>query len=321
NGESWRENCYDNTCKDGSVTSSPVECPNSNLPEPVCENGIPPVKIYDATRCCFHYECQCKCLGWGDPHYVTFDGRYYAFQGDCTYVLVQEIIKKYNFSVHIKNYLCDTVQQLSCPDYLTIYYKSYKIILKQTRNPTVNQVFVNNVLQKNRVFANADFTITTTGIAMTLDIPAIQAQVTFKGMNFIVNLPFSLFHNNTEGQCGKCDNNTSNDCRLPSGQEIQSCEAMAPAWLVNTTVCLKPSPPPPPPPKPSCNPAICRIIFSKVFEECHKVLDPENFYKACVYDMCNMQNGTGCFSLQSYAHMCASQSVCVDWRGATNGQC
>ncbi|KAM9495182.1 uncharacterized protein Hap1MRO34_016080 [Clarias gariepinus] len=321
NGESWQEKCYEKKCIDASVMSTPVNCIDSALPMPVCENAIPPVKVYDKTGCCFHYECQCKCLGWGDPHYVTFDGLYYAFQGDCTYVLVQEIIKTYNFSVHIKNYLCDTVQQLSCPDYLTIYYKSYKIDLKQTRNPTVNKVFVNNVLQKSTVFSNADFTITTTGIAMTLDIPAIQAQVTFKGMNFVVNLPFSLFYNNTEGQCGKCDNNRSNDCRLPNGQEIQSCEAMAPKWLVNSTNCLKPSPPPPPPPKPSCDPSICRIIFSKVFQECHKVLDPENFYKACVFDMCNMKNGTGCFSLQSYAHMCASQSVCVDWRGATNGQC
>ncbi|KAF5908257.1 intestinal mucin-like protein, partial [Clarias magur] len=152
-------------------------------------------------------------------------------------------------------------------------------------------VFVNNVLQKSTVSRNTDFTITTTGIAITLDIPAIQAQVTFKGMNFIVNLPFSLFHNNTEGQCGKCDNNSSNDCRLPNGQEIQSCEAMAPKWLVNTTACPTPSPLPTPSPKP-CDPAICRIILSKVFQECHKVLDPENFYKACVFDMCNMQNGS-----------------------------
>ncbi|KAK3558121.1 hypothetical protein QTP86_009882 [Hemibagrus guttatus] len=65
---------------------------------------------------------------------------------------------------------------------------------------SVKMVYVNNK-KMTPVYTNADFTITTTGIAMTLDIPAIKAQVTFKGMFFLVSIPFSQFHNNTEGQC------------------------------------------------------------------------------------------------------------------------
>lgn len=52
-------------------------------------------------------------------------------------------------------------------------------------------------------YSNEDFTITSTAIELFMKIPAIQADVMFKGLLFSVDLPFSLFHHNTEGQCGK----------------------------------------------------------------------------------------------------------------------
>lgn len=52
-------------------------------------------------------------------------------------------------------------------------------------------------------YTNDDLIITSTGIELLLKIPAIEAVVMFKGFLFSVEMPFSLFHNNTEGQCGK----------------------------------------------------------------------------------------------------------------------
>ncbi|XP_036433738.1 mucin-5B-like [Colossoma macropomum] len=324
NGETWTEDCSVKTCINGSLIILPV-CKDLAPAIPVCVNpNSQAEKIKDG--CCFHYECPCKCMGWGDPHYETFDGQYYAFQGNCTYVLVQEIIKKHNFSVHIKNYYCNDDQSLACPESLTIYYKSYKISLIQTRNPTVNTVLVNNE-KKNTTFSNADFTITSTGIKMIVTIPAISAEINFAGMNFLVTLPSSLFHNNTEGQCGVCDNNRTNDCRLPNGQ-IGSCETMAGAWKVNDTHC--PFIPPTISPTSTtatkttnapCDPDICKVILSKVFEKCHNLSSPDPFYTACKYDVCRMGNSSGCYSLEAYASTCADVSECVDWRNSTNGLC
>uniref|UniRef100_A0A8B9K0M5 VWFD domain-containing protein n=1 Tax=Astyanax mexicanus TaxID=7994 RepID=A0A8B9K0M5_ASTMX len=324
--KTWISDCVKRTCSNGSVVSEPV-CTEPDPPVPKCINGFPPVKVYRG--CCFNYSCKCKCTGFGDPHYKTFDGSYYTFQGNCSYVLVQEIIQKYNFSVHTHNYYCDVQKGLACTDSLSIYYKSHTIYLRQTRNPTVNTVINNKTMIPS--ITTADFTITSSGISITVDIPEIQAQIEFEGLYFAINLPFSLFSKNTHGLCGVCDNSTTDDCRLPNGQ-TESCETMAGAWTVNGTKCHvpppppppPPTPPPPPPPPPTPPPWICDIIRNPegVFKNCHPRISYEIYYKACTYDVTLSKIETfGCNSLEGYARMCADASICVDWRSSTKGVC
>lgn len=81
------------------------------------------------------------CAGWGDPHYITFDGQYYSFQKNCTYVLIKEIVPRYNFTVYIDNENCNPSGTVTCPKSLNVHYKNYEIILTQRREPkTVNMV-------------------------------------------------------------------------------------------------------------------------------------------------------------------------------------
>ncbi|KAM3849863.1 uncharacterized protein ACN63O_020389 [Diretmus argenteus] len=325
-GESWKpDRCTTATCDKGRVRT--ISDPCKPVTKPVCANRRPPVRVYDEAGCCFHYECQCVCTGWGDPHYVTFDGKYYSFQENCTYVLVKEIIPRHNFSILIDNENCDPSGTVTCARALIVYYKNYEIILTQQRIPkTVNQVFINGK-QVTPTFSNDDFIITSTAIELLLRIPEIDATVLFKGLFFSIDVPYSLFHNNTEGQCGKCDNDRKNDCALPSGKIHPSCYVTAHEWRVNDTkkpYCENPPAPtpPPPPPTPHCTPDICEIIMSKVFEECHKVVPSDSFYQGCKYDSCHVSNiTTGCSSLEAYALTCASAGVCINWRNSTNGQC
>ncbi|TNN00100.1 hypothetical protein fugu_011346 [Takifugu bimaculatus] len=268
------------------------------------------------------------CSGWGDPHYLTFDGKYYSFQKNCTYVLVKEIVSRYNFSILIDNENCDASGTVTCPKALIINYKNFKIVLAAERSPSFKNMVIVNNKQVFPTYSNDDFSITSTGIELHLKIPAINAIVTFKGLMFSVELPFTLFHNNTEGQCGVCDNNKQNDCRLPNGQIHPSCSEMANKWKVedkNKPYCENPPPPTPSPgptstPKP-CKPVICDILLSDVFKKCHDVISHKPYYEACKFDVCRTNASIGCSSLEAYAVKCAEASVCLPWRNATNGLC
>ncbi|XP_028256785.1 mucin-5AC-like isoform X2 [Parambassis ranga] len=321
-GETWEESdCRTGKCDNGKVTYKQKECPT--LKPITCENNFPTAVVKDADGCCSHYECQCICYGWGDPHYVTFDGTYYPFQGNCSYWLVKEILPKYNFSVMIDNYYCGAADGLSCPQSITVFYNNYKIFITQKN---INGIFTNQISVNDKrvspMYQNDDFRITTTGIETVLIIPEIHAKISFSGLIFSIYLPYSQFSGNTVGQCGTCDNNQTNDCMLPNGKIDPSCSDMAHEWHTNSSHCQNPVPPKPTPTPEYCNATICEIIKSSVFKDCHKLVDYTYFVVACEFDVCHMhEDHIGCTSIQTYAEACAEAGLCIDWRSATNGLC
>ncbi|XP_075422974.1 mucin-5AC-like [Ascaphus truei] len=331
--ETWViNNCTVATCQGNNVvTIEPVKCPP--VEKVSCTNGFPPVKVYSSDGCCFHYECECVCSGWGDPHYITFDGTYYTFLDNCTYVLVQQITPKYdNFRILIDNYFCGAEDGLSCPQSLLIYYGSNEVVLtrvmykgRMTNRIRFNQDWV------TPGFTRDGITISSAGINMVVEIPEIKAYISFSGMIFVVKLPFSKFGHNTEGQCGTCSNNSTEDCRLPNGRIIADCSKMAPHWKVNVTdkpYCNVPPPSPTPSPGTPTSPPICPasplcdVILSEVFAACHKKIPPKPYHDGCIFDACRIRNDSvQCSSLEIYATLCIANGVCVDWRGKTGGHC
>ncbi|XP_041795282.1 intestinal mucin-like protein [Chelmon rostratus] len=330
NGDSWKvSNCTTATCINGNVTEIPTPCPTA---QPICVNGRQAVKVYDDNGCCPRNECQCVCSAWGGSHHMTFDGKYYSFNETCSYYLVKEIITKYNLTIIVNKAACDPSDSSFCTQALTVMYQSHKVLLTQSRT-SGTAAFVVYVNEKRIYTAYKDSVLHLTGTDMviTLEIPMINTKVVYTNSSFTIDIPYSLFHDNTEGQCGTCDNSQSNDCRFPNGQ-VESCSLSAVQWLVPGTPCVTTTTPPTTTTAPRatskptysitksvCESTYCDLLSSSVFEPCHKLIPPDNFKSSCVSDNCN--NNNTCSSLEAYATECSKAGVCIDWRNATNGQC
>ncbi|XP_012668767.1 mucin-5AC [Otolemur garnettii] len=336
-GETWAmPNCSQATCEGNDVISlRPRTCPR--VEEPSCANGYPALKVADQDGCCQRYQCQCVCSGWGDPHYITFDGTYYTFLDNCTYVLVQQIVPVLgHFRVLIDNYFCNAEDGLSCPQSIIVEYQQDRVVL--TRKP-VGGVMTNEIIFNGEVvrpgFQKNGIMVSRVGIKMYVTIPELGVQVMFSGLIFSVEVPFSKFVNNTEGQCGTCTNDQKDDCRMPGGAVAASCSEMSGLWNVTNSdqpSCHRPRLAPTTvgpttvgtmTPPPECLPSpICQLILSEVFQLCHTMIPPWPFYEGCVFDQCHMP-GTEvvCSGLELYASLCASYGVCIDWRSWTNHTC
>uniref|UniRef100_A0A9L0I4W9 Mucin-2 n=1 Tax=Equus asinus TaxID=9793 RepID=A0A9L0I4W9_EQUAS len=331
----WLCNCTMATCKhDNTVEIVQVEC--EPPPRPTCSNNLTPVRVLDPDGCCWHWECDCYCTGWGDPHYTTFDGLYYSYQGNCTYVLVEEVNPTVdNFGVYIDNYHCDVTDRVSCPRTLIVRHESQEVQLRTVQMlPLKVQVQVNeqSVALPYKKFGLQVYEL---GFKYVVDIPELDALISYDGLSFSIRLPYRLFGNNTKGQCGTCTNTTSDDCVLPSGEVISNCEVAADQWVVDdpskphcphssftsprpsTTTASSRTPTPK-----DCDPSLCELIKDSLFAECHALVPPQQYYDACVFDSCFVPNsGLECASLQTYAALCAHEGICIDWRNHTQGAC
>lgn len=98
-GESWHlDSCMSCTCYQGSPRCAREMCPETNTPCPANQK-----LVHEEGECCPKcVESDGVCTVFGDPHYKTFDGKFFSFQGSCKYLLSEDCVGR-TFSIRVTN--------------------------------------------------------------------------------------------------------------------------------------------------------------------------------------------------------------------------
>ncbi|KAK3738807.1 hypothetical protein QZH41_012595, partial [Actinostola sp. cb2023] len=134
-----RETCVDGChCPVGSVhgqqsdclQQSQCPCRHNDVDYPSGKSirlGCNTCDCNGGTWTCTKNRCPGTCYTYGDPHYVTFDGKAYSFEGKCQYRLVES--RDSYFSVVINTASCLSNQRSSCVKSAVINYNNVSISL------------------------------------------------------------------------------------------------------------------------------------------------------------------------------------------------
>ncbi|CAN9509807.1 unnamed protein product [Ophioblennius macclurei] len=296
-------------CDAPFVTCSEFDCP------PLHE-----CKLQDGDLGCYPSGSQ-DCVVSGDPHYNTFDKKFYTFMGTCTYTLARSCKNNTGpwFSVEGKN----EERGVAGVSYLRKLYVTVDgvtVTLMKSRRTLVNGVRVALPHSPSPLVS-----LSLAGQFVTLQT-TFGLRVRWDGNHYAqISVPSSYFDQMC-GLCGDYDGKPENDFSRPDGSVVGNANDFGNSWQTEEDEddsCTEGSEP-----APDCDPKVeaevvkpdrCgKIIDDKgPFRECHKVVDPTPFFQSCKFDMCQFfgQQHVLCDQLQAYTDACLNAGAKVhQWR-------
>lgn len=165
---------------------------------------------------------------------------------------------------------------------------------------------------------------------------------------FSIKLPSHLYYDKTEGLCGSCNGDSTDDMAAPDGHISTNADEFVKSWTANGTgtyVCQLPiyvhldtitlqrmhaldlefeqcetvnstvveKEESCPIPNPDADPCL-KLSDSQIFGQCHAIVDVNLYLKKCHSILCQGHEGSFCHSLEAYVRECQSFGVCLDWR-------
>ncbi|KAM9852132.1 IgGFc-binding protein [Aulostomus maculatus] len=303
-GENGAVSCQKNRCRPGEIC-----------------------KLLNGVKGC-HAVGQGKCVASGDPHYISFDGHRFDFQGTCVYVLAK---------------VCDDDKGQLVPFSVTQGNEKYgngKVAVTKSVAVAVYGYVI--YIQQGvawKVILNDEL------FNLPLSLDNGHVSVTQEGRHIIVRTDFGLtvlydtvyyvevivpstYQGKMCGLCGNYNKNAGDDYTLPDGKQTRNVDEFGKAWVVDLPEhvcggcggqC------------PVCEEAkatlygkrdACGIMREPdgPFKACHSKIDPATYVSHCVFDVCATDGNkdTLCNSVQAYALACQNAGVQIQpWRSSS----
>uniref|UniRef100_A0A087YB60 Uncharacterized protein n=1 Tax=Poecilia formosa TaxID=48698 RepID=A0A087YB60_POEFO len=302
-------------CTCNGVTGIAQCSPNACGPQESCS-------VVDGEFGC-HPNPHGTCSASGDPHYLTFDGKAYDFQGTCRYVLAtvcNDTVDLHQFSVEAKNEPWFGLPvSITAEVYVDIF--GYEVRMSRDKKGTVD---VNGITRNLPVVFNGSLSIFGSG-SQTFVKTDFGLSVMYDGSSTVSISVSPDYRGNMCGLCGNFNGNPNDDFHTPSGASSNSADAFGAAWKVpgNYTCsdgcgssCAQ------------CNDdrsarAQCEVIQAAdgPFSFCHEEVDPAPYFSDCVFDVCvsgSQGSDLLCRAIETYVSACQSANVRIyPWRQNT----
>uniref|UniRef100_A0A8C6GC66 Mucin-2 n=1 Tax=Mus spicilegus TaxID=10103 RepID=A0A8C6GC66_MUSSI len=323
--------CQDHSCKPGQVcepSGGVLTCVTKDPCHGITCRPQETCKVQGGEGVCVpNYNSTCWL--WGDPHYNSFDGWSFDFQGTCNYLLAGTLCPGVNaegltpFTVTTKNENRGS-PAVSYVRQVTVTTLNTNISIHKNE---IGKVRVNGVLMALPVYlAGGQISVINGGSKAVLETN-FGLQVTYDwNWRVDVTLP-SSYHGAVCGLCGNMDKNHQNDQVFPNGTMAPSIPTWGGSWQVPgwDPLCWHEC-------QGSCptcpedrveeyeGPGFCGPLApgtGSPFTSCHAHVPPESFFKGCVLDVC-LGGGSKdilCQALAAYAAACQAAGIKIeDWR-------
>ncbi|PKU37872.1 mucin-2 [Limosa lapponica baueri] len=257
--------------------------------------------------------CYGTCMIYGSGHYITFDGKFYDFDGSCEYVATQDFCGDKNssgsFSIITENVPCGTTG-VTCSKAIKIFLGKTELKLENKDYKEIQRDIGDDVQYWNR----------TVGLYLVIEASNGVMLIWDKKTTVFIKLTPD-YKGKVCGLCGNFDDKSNNDFTTRSGLQETNALKFGNSWK-QSSLCpdvteeIKPCDVKPH--RKSWAEKECSIIQSEVFKICHSKVDPIPFYEACVHDACSCDSGGDCecfcTAVAAYAQECTKAQACVFWR-------
>ena len=189
NGEQIRQSCNNCTCSGGSWS-------------------------------CTTRQCDGTCIASGDPHYITFDGLRYSYQGNCQYYLAKD--KNNSFSILAENVPCGSTG-VTCTKNIIIDYRGASIDLQRGRNVVFNGIEIDNYAAIPKVYGQVS--VFKSGVFTVISTPDFL--IKWDEATRIYLTVYAQHRGQMEGLCGNYNDDNADDIKTAQGIAGSIVESVA----------------------------------------------------------------------------------------------